>query len=126
MEGGPIWRTQAAAEVGTQQIGAAIGRLAVHGDIGETRCSEVGAQGGDIEFRMHRVTRGGVRGLKVEMRRCRQAIAGPPKCHARRGEAAQIDPVRWRALLGHAIAVPRLPTASTGRVSGDGGRCGDD
>ena len=66
---------------------------------------------------MHRVTRGGVRGLKVEMRRSRQAIANAPKRHPRRGEAAQIDPVRWRTLLDHAIAVPRLPTAVHWRVS---------
>jgi hypothetical protein len=82
----------------------------VHGDIGQTRCSEVGAQGSHIEFRMHCVSRGGMRGLKVEMRCCRQTVARAPKRHARRGEAAEIDPVRWWALLSHAIAVPRLPT----------------
>jgi hypothetical protein len=88
----------------------------VHGNIGETCGGEIGAQGSDIEFCMHRITRGGVRGLKVEMRRCRHAIASAPKCHARRGEAAQINPVRWRTLLGHAIAVPRLPTGVHWRV----------
>ena len=79
MEGWPDRRTQATAKVGTQQIGLAIGCLAMHGDIGETRCSQVGAQRGDIEFRMNRVTRSGVCGLKIEMRRCRQAIADAPK-----------------------------------------------
>jgi hypothetical protein len=107
---GAVCRTQATAKVGTQQIATAIGRLAVHSNIGEARCSKIGAQSGDIEFRMHRVTRSGMRGLKVEMRRCRQAIARASKRNPRRGEAAQVDPVRWRALLGHAIAVPRLPT----------------
>ena len=98
-DGGAI--AQAPPEVWAEEVGAPVGRLAVHCDVRQTRCFEIGKQRGDVERGVDRITRRGVGRLEVEMRRSRQAVADTTQRYARWREAPQIDPARrWTIAAG--------------------------
>ena len=87
---------EAAAEIGAQQILAAIRAGAADNGAGEAASGEIGGEGWRIEFGVYRVACCGVGGLEGEMGHRGQAVAGAAEGDPRRGEAAKILPQAGR------------------------------
>ena len=113
---------QAAAEVGTADVLAAVLRGAAH--LMERQAAPLQAlrQGLDVQGRVHRVTRPRVIELEAEVRRGRHGGAGAAEEDPGFGEAAECGEVRGRpeqapAMTGHALPPTAATTPSAGRIA---------
>ena len=68
---------EAAAEVGAQEVGAAVGAGALDEEAGQVRGGEVGGEGLGVEFGVDGVAGGGVGGLERQVGGGWQAVARP-------------------------------------------------
>ena len=117
-EGGTVGVVQAAAEVGAQQIGAAVRAGAAHRLAGQAGGGEVGGEGRGVQRRVDGIAGGGVGGLEGEVGLGRLGVAGAAEGDAGGGEAAQAAPEARG--VGHARPInagERLAGMRAGAVS---------